>query len=482
MINGLNCGTIVLQFNNKEPMPLNFDEISLQQQFGELIAAEDKPAIQDFLNDQNISDVANLIYENEDYECQIISHLSIHRASGVFKILELSTQKRIIKNLPAIKTTELLNELPADDRVAFLEELPTSIVRDLIKTLGPEERMVTLELLGYPENSMGRIMTPDYVYVYEENTVAEVFETIRKHAKGSETIDVIYVINDKGELLDHIRIRDFILARPDTKVNEIMNGRFIALNVNDDQESASEVFKMNNRVALPVIDNNNILLGIVTIDDILWVAEEEFSEDIQKIGGTEALDQPYLDMPFWKLIGKRAPWLIILFAGELLTASAMSFFEDEIQKVLVLNMLVPLIISSGGNTGSQASTLIIQAMAKAEITIADWLTILKREVKSGIVLGGILGLVGFLRTYMWSYVEPHLYGTHTFLLAMVTGISVLGVVLWGTLAGSMLPIFLKRMKFDPATSSAPFVATLVDVTGIIIYFSVAYLFLSGVLL
>jgi len=463
-------------------MPLELDEILIQEQFEEVIASDDKLTIQNFLNDQNISDVAELIYENEDYETQIISLLSINRASSVFKILELSTQKRIIKNLPVIKTTELLNELPVDDRVAFLEELPTSIVRDLIKTLDPDERRDTLELLGYPENSMGRIMTPDYVYVYEENTVAEVIQTIRKHARGSETIDVIYVINDKGELLDHIRIRDFILAEPDTKVNQIMDGRFIALHVNDDQESASEVFKMNNRVALPVIDDNNILLGIVTIDDILWVAEEEFSEDIQKIGGTEALDEPYLDMPFWKLIGKRAPWLVILFAGELLTASAMSFFEDEIKQVLVLNMLVPLIISSGGNTGSQASTLIIQAMAKAEITISDWVTIFKRELKSGIVLGGILGLVGFLRTYMWSYVEPHLYGTHTFLLAMVTGVSVLGVVLWGTLAGSMLPIFLKRMKFDPATSSAPFVATLVDVTGIIIYFSVAYLFLSGVLL
>jgi magnesium transporter len=482
MINGLNCGTIVLQFNNKVPMPSALDEITIQQKFEEVIASEDKLAISDFLNDQNISDVAGLIYENEDYECQIISLLSIHRAASVFKILELSAQKRIIKNLPAIKTTELLNELPADDRVAFLEELPTSIVRDLIKTLDPDERRDTLELLGYPENSMGRIMTPDYVYVYEENTVAEVFETIRKHARGSETIDVIYVINDKGELLDHIRIRDFILAEPETKVNELMDGRFISLNVHDDQEIASEVFKMNNRVALPVTDENNILLGIVTIDDILWVAEEEYSEDIQKIGGTEALDEPYLDMSFWKLIGKRAPWLIILFAGELLTASAMSFFEDEIKKVLVLNMLVPLIISSGGNSGSQASTLIIQAMAKAEITIADWLIILKRELKSGIVLGGILGMVGFLRTYMWSYVEPHLYGTHTFLLALVTGISVLGVVLWGTLAGSMLPIFLKRMKLDPATSSAPFVATLVDVTGIIIYFSVAYLFLSGILL
>lgn len=459
-----------------------FDEISLLQQFEEVKASEDKLAIQEFLNDQNISDVADLIYENEDFECPIISHLAIHRAASVFKILELSTQKRIIKNLPAIKTTELLNELPADDRVAFLEELPTSIVRDLIKTLDPDERRDTLELLGYRENSMGRIMTPDYVYVYEENTVAEVFETIRKHARGSETIDVIYVINDKGELLDHIRIRDFILADPTAKVNELMDGRFISLNVNDDQESASEVFKMNNRVALPVIDNNNILLGIVTIDDILWVAEEEFSEDIQKIGGTEALDEPYLDMPFWKLIGKRAPWLVILFVGELFTASAMSFFEDEIKKVLVLNMLVPLIISSGGNSGSQASTLIIQAMAKAEITIADWFTIFKRELKSGLALGTILGLVGFLRTFMWSYIEPHLYGGHTFLLAMVTGVSVLGVVLWGSLAGSMLPIFLKRMRLDPATSSAPFVATLVDVTGIVIYFSVAYLFLKGILL
>lgn len=463
-------------------MSLELEEISLQQRFEEVIASEDKLAIQEFLNDQNISDVANMIYDNEEYECQIISNLSIHRAASVFKIIELPTQKRIIKNLPTIKTTELLNELPADDRVAFLEELPTSIVRDLIKTLDPEERMVTLELLGYPENSMGRIMTPDYVYVYEENTVAEVIQTIRKHARGSETIDVIYVINENGELLDDIRIRDFILAEPATQVKDMMDGRFIVLHVNDDQEMASEVFKMNNRVALPVTDDNNILLGIVTIDDILWVAEEEYSEDIQKIGGTEALDEPYLEMPIWKLIRKRAPWLVILFVGELFTASAMSFFEDEIKKVLVLNMLVPLIISSGGNSGSQASTLIIQAMAKAEITIADWFTIFKRELQSGLALGAILGLVGFLRTYMWSYIEPHLYGSHTFLLAMVTGVSVLGVVLWGSLAGSMLPIFLKRMRLDPATSSAPFVATLVDVTGIVIYFSVAYLFLKGILL
>jgi magnesium transporter len=463
-------------------MSAELEEISLQQQFEEVIASEDKLQIQEFLNHQNISDVADIIYENEDYESQIIGHLSLHRATSVFKILDTSTQKRIIKDLPAFKTTELLNELPVDDRVAFLEELPTSIVRDLIKTLGVEERKETLELLGYPENSVGRLMTPDYVYVYEHNTMAEVLDIVRKYGKNSETIDVLYVINDNGELLDDIRIKDFILASPEKKVAEIMDGRFITLKVTDDQEIASEVFKMNNRVALPVTDTNNILLGIVTIDDILWIAEEEFSEDIQKIGGTEALDEPYLDMPFWKLISKRAPWLIILFVGELFTASAMSFFEDEIKKVLVLNMLVPLIISSGGNSGSQASTLVIQALAKGEITVAEWLRIFKRELKTGLVLGGILGLVGFLRTYLWSYIQPHLYNTYTFKLAAVTGVSVLGVVLWGTLAGSMLPLFLKRLKLDPATSSAPFVATLIDVTGIIIYFSVAYLFLRGSLL
>lgn len=463
-------------------MSLELEEISLQQQFEEVIASENKLAIQEFLNHQNISDVATLMYENEDYEAQIISLLSIHRAASVFKILELPTQKRVIKNLPAIKTTELLNELPADDRVAFLEELPTSIVRDLIKTLDPDERKVTLELLGYPENSIGRIMTPDYVYVYEENTVAEVFETIRKHAKSSETIDVIYVINENDELLDDIRIRDFILAEPGTKVKDIMDGRFIALHVNDDQEMASEIFKMNNRVALPVTGDNNILLGIVTIDDILWVAEEEFSEDIQKIGGTQALDEPYLEMPLVKLFKKRVGWLIVLFLGEMLTATAMGYFEGEIQKFVVLALFIPLIISSGGNTGSQASTLIIQAMAVGEITLANWWRVIRRELIQGMMLGSVLGLIGFIRVLVWAKIVPGVYGPHEIRVAFTVGFALLGVVLWGTLSGSMLPMVLKKAGADPAVSSAPFVATLVDVTGLVIYFSVAYIFLKGILL
>ncbi|MBP9099354.1 MAG: magnesium transporter [Ferruginibacter sp.] len=463
-------------------MPLELEEIPLQQQFEEIISTEDKLAIQEFLNDQNISDVAELIYENPDFETQIIAHLSIHRAASVFKILDINEQKRIIKNLPAFKSAELLNELPPDDRVSFLEELPNSTVRELIKTLDPEERKITLELLGYPENSVGRLMTPDYVYVYEDNSVTEVLETIRRYGKNTETIDVIYVINIKGELLDDIRIKDIILASPDAKVNELMDDRFISLHVNDDQELANEAFKMNNRVALPVTDDSNILLGIITIDDVLWVTNEEFSEDIQKIGGTEALNEPYIDISIFKLVKKRAGWLVLLFFGELLTASAMQFFQKEIEAATVLTLFIPLIVSSGGNTGSQACTLIIQAMALGELTIADWWRVMKRELISGFLLGVILGSLGFMRILLWQRLHIFDYGIYWLPVAATIFFSLIGIVLWGSMMGSMLPIILKKFKLDPAASSAPFVATLVDVTGIVIYFSVAYFFLKGLLL
>jgi magnesium transporter len=463
-------------------MSLELEETSLQDRFKEVVATEDKLQIMDLLNNQNISDVAELIYEHEDYETQIISHLSMHRAASVFKILELPVQKRIIKNLPAFTTAELLNELPADDRTSFLSELPSNAVRELVKTLNPEERKITLSLLGYPEGSVGRLMTPDYIYIYEHNTVEEVLNTIRKYARNSETIDVIYVINDKGELLDDIRIKDFILASPEKTVDELMDGRFIALHAGDDQEVANEAFKMNNRVALPVVSKSNKLLGIVTIDDVLWVANEEFSEDMQKIGGTEALDEPYLDISLGKLFKKRVGWLIILFLGEMLTATAMKYFEGEIQKFVVLVLFIPLIISSGGNTGSQASTLIIQAMAVGEITISNWWRVIRREFIQGLMLGSVLGLIGFVRVVVWASLSPGVYGVHEIRVAFTVGFALLGVVLWGTLSGSMLPILIKRLGGDPAVSSAPFVATLVDVTGLVIYFSVAYLFLQGILL
>jgi magnesium transporter len=400
----------------------------------------------------------------------------------VFKILDIAQQKDIIKELPTAKTAELLNDLPADDRTDFLEELPKAVIRDLIKLLEPEERKITLSLLGYPDDSVGRLMTPDYVYVFAHNTIADVFATIRKVAKNTETIDVIYIIDENGALVDDVKIRDVILATPDKLISEIVDGRVVSLNVNDDQEHASQVFKMNNRVALPVVDDNDILLGIVTIDDMLWVANEEFSEDMQKMGGTEALDEPYMDIPLLKLFRKRIGWLVVLFLGEMLTATAMGYFEDEIAKAVVLALFVPLIISSGGNSGSQASTLIIQAMAVGEITLADWWRVLRRELISGLLLGSVLGFIGFVRVGVWHSIAPNLYGEHWIQIASTVGFSLVGVVLWGTLSGSMLPIALKKLGADPAVSSAPFVATLVDVTGLVIYFSVALLFLKGILL
>lgn len=463
------------------------EEISIQEQYENIVKTGDDVAQNDFLNQQNISDVVDLIYENEDNEIDIFLHLSMHRATGVFKILEHPTQKRIIKNLPPAKSAELLNEMQADDRTSFFEDLPNEVVRELVKTLQPEERKITLSLLGYPENSVGRLMTPDYVYVYEYNTVAEVLNIIRSVGKNTETIDVIYVINKHGELLDDLRIREFILAPPGKKVSEMMDGRFIELNVNDDQETANEVFKMNNRVALPVVDDYNVLLGIVTIDDVLWVTNEEFSEDIQKIGGAEALDQPYLETPFFGLVKKRIGWLVILFFGEMLTATAMAFYNEEMEKVIILTNFIPLIISTGGNSGTQASTLIIQAMALGEVTLKDWWRVMRREILSGLMLGVILGCIGFLRITLWGFLMHHgimkdIYGLHWLLIGFTVGLSLIGVVLWGSLMGSMLPLLLKRLGADPASSSAPFVATLVDVTGLVIFFNVALFTLRGTLL
>ena len=242
------------------------EEISIQEEFENVYATGDDVALHEFLDNQNISDVAELLQDNEDNELLILQQLSLHRALSVFKILEHSNQKRIIKNLPPTKSAEILNEMQADDRTSFLEDLPNEVVRELIKTLIPEERKITLSLLGYPENSVGRLMTPDYVYVHEYNTVAEVLNIIRSKGKNTETIDVVYVINKHGELLDDLRIREIILANPETRVSEMMDGRFIELNVNEDQEFASDVFKKNNRVALPVVDDYNVLLGIVLLD------------------------------------------------------------------------------------------------------------------------------------------------------------------------------------------------------------------------
>jgi magnesium transporter len=451
------------------------------EQVNLLLEQEDDTQLQEYLNNLNISDVEELIDELPDYGPKFIETLSVNRAVNVFRILDFPTQERIIKKISGQKISEIITGLPPDDRTALFSELHGDAVKALILHLSPEDRKEALSLLGYKEDSVGRLMTPDYVAVKKDWNVTQVLSHIRKYGKNSETIDVIYVIDENGVLLDDIRIREILLVKTDTKVSDLMDGRLIALSAADPQQDAINVFRMNNRTALPVTDTENILLGIVTVDDILWLANEEYTEDIQKIGGTEALGEPYLDINLFTLVKKRVGWLIILFLSEMLTATAMGFFEGAIAKAVVLALFVPLIISSGGNSGSQASTLIIQAMALGEVTVADWWRVMRREIISGLMLGVTLGLIGFLRIAIWSEFST-IYGPHWILVGFTIGFSLIGVVLWGSLAGSMLPLVLKRLGADPATSSAPFVATLVDVTGLIIYFSIAILLMKGILL
>lgn len=440
----------------------------------------DREQLRKYLDGLNISEVEELIGEMPDMAALLIESISLNRAVNVFRILDFPTQERIIKKLPGAKIAEIVKELPPDDRTAFFSELHSDTVKAMILQLPADDRREALMLLGYKEDSVGRLMTPDYITVKENWDINRVLAHLRRYGKNSETIDVLYVIDSNGVLVDDIRIRDILLVELDTQISSLMDNRLIALNVNDPQEEAINVFRMNNRTALPVTDDNNILLGIVTVDDILWIANEEYTEDIQKIGGTEALDEPYLDINIMRLVKKRVGWLIILFLSEMLTTTAMQSYGGELASLTMLAYFVPLIISSGGNSGSQASTLIIQAMALGEVKLVDWWRVMRREIISGLLLGSILGIIGFSRVALWTTFS-NIYGEHWLLMAFTVGFSLIGVVLWGSLAGSMLPLALKKIGFDPATSSAPFVATLVDVTGLVIYFNIAMLIFGHIL-
>src|SRR5690554_3802495 len=458
------------------------DEMKVLTDQIELLIAEGDPIkLNEYLDNLNISEVEGLIDELPEYADTFISTLSINRAVNVFRILDFPTQERIVKKLSGSKLAELINELPPDDRTSFFSELHGDAVKKMIILLPPADRKEALSLLGYPEESVGRLMTPDYITVKEHWSVGRVLDHIRKYGKNSETIDVLYVIDSNGILLDDIRIREILLVKPDILIRDLMDNRLISLKANDPQEEAINIFRMNNRVALPVTDDQQIMLGIVTVDDILWVANEEYTEDMQRIGGTEALDEPYLDVSVLYLVKKRAGWLIVLFLGQLLTTGVMEHYESQLASTVMLLVLVPLILSSGGNSGSQASTLIIQAMALGEVSLSDWWQVMKREILSGLALGILLGTLGFVRIYAWQAFADS-YGVYWHLVALTVSLSLVGVVMWGSLMGSMWPFILRRFGFDPATSSTPFVSTLVDVTGLIIYFTIALIVLSGVLL
>lgn len=447
-----------------------------------LLDSQNPAALQNFLKNILPNDAADLIITQPPIQQRkVFSALSLDTEVSTFELLPFAIQKNILYAVPSSRAAQILNALSPDDRTAFLEELPSMVVKELLKLLSPSERKLTLQLLGYPEYSVGRLMTPDYIAVKLDWTVRQILDYVREFGHNSETIDVIYVVDDNNILIDDINLKEFLFASLDTTVANLSDRKYIRLLVTDNQENAINIFQKNNRVALPVTDAQGVLLGIVTIDDILNLSKQEDTEDIQKIGGMEALDEPYMQTPFFHLMKKRVGWLVILFIGEMFTATAMGFFQDEIAKAVVLALFIPLIISSGGNSGSQASTLIIRAMALGEVGLKDWWRIMRREIFAGLFLGTVLGLIGFSRVALWSLLGDF-YGAHWVLIALTVCFSLVGVVLWGTLSGSMLPLFLRWIGVDPATSSAPFVATLVDVTGVIIYFSIAFIILRGTLL
>lgn len=454
----------------------------LRPEIKELIESRDFSVLRDFLREFQPVDIAELMADLPENDQAILFRiLPKQLAADVFEYLDLETQKSLLKAMAHEQVVNILNEMAPDDRTALLEELPSATVRQLLQLLTPQERTIAQSLLNYPENSVGRLMTPDYITIKKDWTVQDVLDHIRKYGRDSETLNLVYVVDDRGKLLDDIRLREFLLSPLDKKGSDLMDEKFVALSVTDDQETAVGAFKKYDRFALPVTDSEGNLVGIVTIDDVLDVADEEATEDIQKFGGVEALGEPYLNISLLEMVKKRSTWLVVLFVGELLTATAMGFFEAQIAKAVILALFVPLIISSGGNSGSQAATLIIRAMALGEVTLQDWWRVMRREIFSGFLLGLILGAIGFLRIAVWSAVT-NIYGPHYMKVAITVGVSLVGVVMWGTLAGSMLPFLLRRLGLDPATSSAPFVATLVDVTGLVIYFTVALAILKGTIL
>jgi len=434
------------------------------------------------LNKLSSRDIIDFTNRYTNWAGKLFQHLDVKHAARVFKFIRRKKQEIIINSLPDEKAAELLNALQPDDRTAFLGMLPGGAVKELLKVLAPETRAETLKLLGYPEGSVGRLMTPDYIAIHANNTVSEVLDMIRQLGQATDVLNFLFVIDDNGVLIDDINLKEFLIVDPTLSVEKLMDRQFLALSVNDEQNETISIFKNNSRFALPVVNETGVLLGVVTADDVLRLAEKENTREIQRIGGSEALDEAYTSISFRNLVKKRAGWLVILFLGEMLTATAMGFFEGEISKAVVLALFIPLIISSGGNSGSQASSIIIRSMALGEIKFRDWFYVMRKELMSGFVLGSILGSVGFLRIALWQKFHFYNYGEHWLKVALTVAFSLLGVVMWGTISGSMLPIILKKLGADPAASSAPFVATLVDVTGLIIYFSVAVIILRGSLL
>lgn len=454
----------------------------LGPELAELIRERDFSELRNILCGFPSPDVAEILADLSPDDRAVLLRILPHTlATQVFEHLSLTDQEQLLHALGTEQVASILNDLSPDDRTALLEELPSKVTQKLLALLDPEQRKIATSLLGYPPDSIGRRMSPEYVAINQAWTVGEVFQHLRTQQDRRGAINQLYVVDDAGRLVDYVRLRNLVVADFQTPVVELLEHQDLSLRATHDQETAVAAFKKYDVTLLPVVDSKDVLVGVVTVDDVLDLAEKEATEDIQKLGGVEALDAAYLKIGLLSMIKKRAGWLAVLFVGEMLTAVAMKHFEGEIAKAVVLALFVPLIISSGGNAGSQATSLIIRALGVGEITLADWWRVMRRELLTGIALGCVLAVIALLRIVCWPN-PSEVYGPHYFLVAITVALSLVGVVLFGSVAGSMLPFILRRLGFDPAAASAPFVATLVDVTGLVIYFSIAFQLLHGTLL
>lgn len=455
---------------------------ALRADLQELIDNRDWAALREGLEELDPADGAELFEDLPPTETALIFRVMPRaQAAEIFELLPVENQATLVQALSNEQIESILNDMAPDDRTRLLEELPAEVVKRALAQLHPEELKVARRLLGYPERSAGRVMTPEYVALPPLMTCKQALAEIRKQEMRVETVSVIYLVDEKGRLVDDIDLSSIALASEDATLAQIAEGQPISVTAMSDQSDVVRMFEKYDRYALPVVDTNGVLVGIITADDVFDVAEREATEDFQKLGGSEALESPYLETSVLDLFRKRGLWLGVLFIGGLATTTAMAYFEDALAKAVVLGLFIPVITSSGGNTGSQATAILIRAIALGELTLSDWWHVARKELATGVMLGTMLGTLGFARIVLAPNRETT-FGPHWLPVAATVFGALVGVVVFGSLVGAMLPLVLKRLNLDPATASAPFVATLVDVTGIVIYFSLALWILSGTLL
>ncbi|MBX2926815.1 MAG: magnesium transporter [Saprospiraceae bacterium] len=449
----------------------------------QFIAGKDWWKLKEYLKHLPAVEIAELLEDMDPQPAVVVFRLLVKpKAADVFSYLSYNKGIELLKTFSTKQLSDVMDNLEPDDRVAFMEELPGHLTLTILNVLKPENREQVQKLLGYPEESVGRLMTTKFVRLKSDWTIERSMTHIRVYGKQAETLNVIYVVDEKGKLIDDLRIQQLILAEPHLKVADVMDHTFQALSAFDDQEAAVKMFSKYDRVALPVVDSDGVLIGIVTVDDVMDVAEEEATEDMQLMGGMNALDDDYSQTGVLEMVRKRVGWLIMLFLGQMLTVTALASFEGALATAAILAFFVPMIISSGGNSGSQAATLIIRALSTDDIQLIDWKKVLGRELVSGLWLGGIIGILGSGVIACWMMLRGEPFSLSLVLQALTVGTSLIGVVIFGNLSGAMLPFLMSKLGLDPAVTSAPFVATLVDVTGILIYFSVASILLRGVVL